>query len=283
MKGRNVVNRRLLMVDLSNQAYKASASHPMLCINDGATFTGGLYGFICALAKAIQVTGATNVCLCEDRKPYIRSQTYPEYKSLRKDAKDPVLVRRVEVTMQQIRKLCEVTGWPIWNIQGFESDDLIAHAVVNNRHRFEKIIAMTNDSDSFQLFKYECFEVYKGKQGIYDKADFHKEYMKTTPEDFVLMLAMVGTHNEVEGVKGIGPVTARKILDDAHRYAEFYKEHSSMMNRNIGLIKLPHKDFPRSEQMPLKGEYNERALIRFCGQYRIQLQHWMSESFERTA
>ena len=273
--------RKLVLVDVSNNAYKASASHPML--SSEGVFTGGLYGFICAVAKAIQVTGATNICLCEDRKPYIRSLAYPEYKSLRKDAKDPVLVEMVNTTVKQVRELCKVTGWPIWSVHGFESDDLIAHAVTNNRYRFEKITAMSNDSDLFQLFKYDCFEVYKGKAGIYDKGDFYKEFGHATPEDFVIMLSMAGTHNEVEGVKGVGLITAKKILEDAFKHAEFYKKHSSMMERNVGLIRLPHKEFPRSEQMPLKGEYNERELVRFCGRYGIKLERWMSENFERTA
>jgi 5'-3' exonuclease len=275
------MKRRLLLIDLSNQAYKAAASHPHL--TNGDVFTGGLYGFICAVAKAIAVTGATSICLCEDRKPYIRSQTYPEYKSLRKNTKDPVLVEKVNTTVQQVRKLCEITGWPIWSIPTFESDDLVAHAVMFNRHRFEKIIAMSNDSDLYQLFEYKCFEVYKGKSGIYDKDDFLKDFPNIPPAYWVRMLAITGTHNEVAGVSGVGPATAMKIMNDPERSRAFHKEHASLIKRNIELITLPHKAFPKDAQLPPKGVYNERALVRFCSQYSIQLQRWMGENFERTA
>jgi DNA polymerase-1 len=271
--------RRLLLVDVSNQAWKAAASHPML--TDGEVFTGGLFGFINAVAKAIEKTDSTSICLCEDRKPYIRSSSYPEYKALRKGNKDPVMVEKVNTTVQQIRELCKITGWPIWSVQGFESDDLIAQATMMHRYRFDKITAMCNDSDLFQLFKYECFQTWKGKDGLYTFLDFYHEF-GIMPAQLVPFLAITGTHNEVAGIKGVGPVGAKHALFNKDHMQNLRKLNAEVIDRNIGLIELPHKDFPRHEQMPLyTGAYDERALIRFCSQYMIQLQRWMSEAFEK--
>ena len=122
-----MVDRILLLVDLSNISYKSSAAHSTLFSSDGE-FTGGLYGFIGALAKAIDATGATHVCICEDHRPYRRSKLYPEYKQIRAVSKDKELASKVTTTVEQIRKLCEVTGWPIWAVAEFEADDLIGHA-----------------------------------------------------------------------------------------------------------------------------------------------------------
>ena len=290
-------DRILLMVDVSNQAYKAAATNPNLS-SDGI-FTGGLYGFICAIAKAIHQTSATDICLCEDRKPYIRSTLYPEYKSLRKNTKDPVLVERVNTTVEQIRKLCEVTGWPIWSIPTFESDDLIARAVIHYRHRYNKIIAMSNDSDLYQLFKYKHFEMYKGKKGIYTLEDFDEEWEGMNPELLPLALSLIGTHNEVEGVKGIGQKRAIQMLvweGENECYKPEYNNyqignqwldetiilHGDLIKRNLELIKLPHKDFPRDERMPLRVvKYEERQLQSFLSRYGIKMERWLGENFER--
>src|ERR1035437_3225345 len=133
-------NRILLAVDVSNIIYKSCAVHPTL-FSDGV-FTGGLYGFMMAIAKAVGDCAATKIVLCCDSKPYRRSLIYPEYKLLREDTKDPVLVENAKTTIAQIRELVKVVGWPIWSTPTFESDDLIAHATIQYRQRYDQIIAM---------------------------------------------------------------------------------------------------------------------------------------------
>ncbi len=273
--------RNLLLVDVSNQAYVAAASHPMLTTLDGETFTGGLYGFMCAVAKAINKTQATAICLCEDRKPYHRSIVYPEYKSLRNNTKDPVLVEKVKTTVEQIRNLCVVTGWPIWSVPSFESDDLVAHTVIQYRNRYETITAMSNDSDLYQLFEWPQFQIFKGKKGLFLHEDYLEEWRGLPANKLIQALALTGTHNEVAGIKGIGPVTAIHALNNIGHMLTLLSLHKELFERNLSLIQLPHKDFPVSARMPLKGEYDERKLMRFCAQYGIKLERWMCESYER--
>lgn len=271
--------RRLLLVDVSNIAYKSAAAHPNF--TNGDVYTGGLYGFMCAVAKAINATGATDICLCEDRRPYHRSVAYPEYKQIRASNKDEVLVEKVKTTIEQVRKLCEVTGWPMWGVPGFESDDLVAHTVIQYRHRYEKIIAMSNDSDLYQLFNWKHFQLYKGKKGLYTHEDFAVEWKGLPAYKLVLALSMTGTHNEVAGIKGVGPVTAIHALTYPQHFNDIYNSHSALIERNKKLISLPHEDFPVFEQMPLTVcDYSERKLMNFCARYKIQLDRWMSENFE---
>jgi 5'-3' exonuclease len=273
-------NKVLLCVDVSNNAYKASASHPTL--TNGEVHTGGLYGFLGALAKAIEQTGATSICLCEDRKPYRRSQAYPEYKQLREDTKDQKLVANAKTTVEQIRNLCVVTGWPVWHVNDFECDDIIAHAVIHYRHRYDKVVAMCNDSDMYQLFQYKHFEMYKGKKGIYTRDDFNFEWKGLLPEELPMALAITGTHNDIAGIFGVGPAGARHAIQNADHMANLRKLHAAVIDRNLPLIKLPHHEFPKHEQIPeYTCAYDERQLIRFLSQYKIQLDRWISESFER--
>lgn len=274
------MSRVLLAVDLSNQAYKASAAFSGL--TSSGRFTGGLYGFLVGLQKAITAVGATDLVICEDRKPYLRSKLYPEYKAARKESRDPELYERAQFSIGLIKELLQVTGWPLWALPGFESDDLIAHAVTKYRHRFRKIVAMSNDSDLYLLFQYPVFQVYKGKNGIYDRQQYDKEWLGLPPDLFRMALAFTGTHNEVEGVRGIGPVTARAIVTNPYKLRLAREQHREVVERNLQLIQLPHPDFPRSEPIPkYTRRFTERDLLRFCGRFDITLTREMCVAFEQ--
>lgn len=153
----------LLVVDLSNQVYKAVASHQGL--TSKRVFTGGLYGFLVSLCVAIKETHAHEVVIGGDSRPYIRSRDYPMYKKLRaKDPDDPIL-KAFQQSMGLVKDLCVELGLPIWMVPGFEYDDLIAHCIMKYRHRYGKIVAMSNDSDLYQLLWAKNFSIYKGKKG----------------------------------------------------------------------------------------------------------------------
>ncbi len=273
------MEKHLLVVDLSNQLYRASAAYPSL--SSSGVFTGGLYGVIEGLQKTIFETNCTHLIFCEDVKPYIREKQYPEYKSVRKSAKDEELVERKIVSEKLVKDLCKVLKWPIWGIQGFEYDDLLAHIATKYRHRFKTITAMSNDSDLYQLFKWPSFQISKGKKGIYTHSDYSVEWGLSS-RDLCLALAMTGTHNDVAGIPGIGEVTARKILRDPPRLREVLKDHGQLIERNLSLITLPHPDFPTDIAIPdLRHPFLERDFMKFCGRYDITVTKKMIEAFER--
>ena len=273
-------DRVLICVDLSNAAYKAAAVNPGL--TSGDTFTGGLYGFLIAVQKAISAVEATDIVICEDRKPYVRSQLYPAYKELRKTTRDPELYERAQETIGLIKQFIEVAGWPLWSVPGFESDDLIGHAVIKYRNRYKQVIAMSNDSDLYQLFKYPGFSIWKGKKGLYTKKSYEREWAGLSLEHLPTALALTGTHNDVEGVRGIGTVTAIGIVSHPFKLRKALEQHADIIKRNLELIRLPHKDLPKDLLIPdYTRHFVERDLLRFCGRYDINITRSMCTAFER--
>lgn len=274
------MRRILLAIDLSNQAYRFSAAYPTLSSDD--RFTGGLYGFMAGISKIIHIVGATDIVVCEDRKPYLRSDLYPQYKQLRKKNEDKELYERAQFSITLIKELLQVLGWPLWSLPGFESDDLISHAVIKYRHRYDQVIAASNDSDLYQLFKWPVFALYKGKKGLYTHKHYAEEWGDLPPDDLKMALAFIGTHNDVEGVRGVGEVTARKIVQDPTRLRLFREQHREIVERNLELIQLPHPKFPRATPLPgPTRRYVERDLIRFCGRFDIGVTMTMCQAFER--
>lgn len=271
--------RVLLAVDVSNNIYKAAATNPSLVCDD--RFTGGLFGFLHALAKAIIMTKATDLVLCWDSRPYVRSESYPEYKALRATNRDEELAAKARETEGYIKQLIEVLGLPTWAVSGFESDDLIALAVVKYRGRYGRIIAASNDSDLYQLFKYPTFAIWRGKGGMYELEDFYSDYI-LEPDQFVTMLSLTGTHNEVAGIKGVGDVTATRACSEPHFMRQLRIDHHEIIDRNAKLISLPHPQLPRRTCLPTKtSKFRDRDLLKFCARFDINVSQAMLDAFNQ--
>lgn len=270
----------LLGVDLSYQIYRASAAFKML--SSGKTFTGGLYGFLITLAKTIRETGANRIVLCQDRKPYKRSETYPEYKQLRKKNRDDDLLDLYNESMPMVLDAMHDFGFPIWGLDGFESDDLMGHIVQQHRSRYSMIYAASNDSDLWQLLECEWFRVFSDGLASMMSRDLLMKKLQLTPAEFMLATALSGTHNDIAGIAGVGPGRSRAAIKDPALMRKYRDAHNDLIERNLALIRLPHPLFPRDEPIPLRMKsFNARALYRWCGKYDIEVTKSMLDAFEQ--
>jgi 5'-3' exonuclease len=173
-------------------------------------------------------------------------------------------------------------GFEPWGVNGFESDDMIGHAVQKYRGRFDSIYAASNDSDLFQLLNAPNFYIYakdylsctSGKTLLRDAG--------LTPDQFMMMTAITGTHNDLAGIDRVGPVTAKKAIFDPSIMRALRDKHASIIDRNLKLIKLPHPQFPREITLPKKPHgFNSRDLYKSLGLYDIDVTNSMVQAFEQ--
>lgn len=282
MKSRHTDDARrrvLLAIDLSYQSYRASAAHPLL--ESRRVFTGGLFGFFTSFAKMVRETRATHVVICTDTKPYHRSAAYPEYKQLRRRAADPELLERHKTSLGLIRTCLEDSGLPPWSILGFESDDLIAHCVRRFRCRFDRIYAASNDSDLYQCLSAPNFALLgKDLVGIIT-ADTLLRDKGLTPDQHMLMTAMTGTHNDVDGIPGVGEVRARAAIASPQLMRKLRDGWGQVIDRNLELIRLPHRELDPRTPMPRMGDFDPRALYRCLSFYDVTTTGAMLAAFEQ--
>jgi 5'-3' exonuclease len=275
----------LLVVDFKNQVYRATATH--LSLFSRRTFTGGLYGFLVTVLKAVRITQATRLVVATDSPPYIRKREFPEYKAGRKRAGDgdggvDELVAKAELSVPLIKALLERMDVPFWAVPGFEYDDIAAYAADAFRSRFDSIIAMTNDSDLYQLFDHGNFSLYKGKGVLYTYDDFVSEFGPLSREEWVTVQSMTGTHNAVPGIDGIGPVTAVRTLKTPTKLAEVLRKHGATIERNRRLIELPHAQFPEHPGLRLRThDFRMRDVLRWVGEYQIEAFPTMADALEQ--
>lgn len=271
------MSRVLLVVDLSYQVYRASAAHKNLSC--GRIFTGGLFGFLTTLAKQIRETRATHLVIGQDMKPYKRSELYPDYKMLRKKNADEELVALFKEALPMVLDLAHLLELPVMAVPGFEFDDCVAGLVQVYSSRFDMIYAASNDSDLNQLLWCDNFRVLRQdlKDAIGAK-ELAAGPLGLTPAEVVPWLALQGTHNDVAGIPGVGPVTALKVIRSPSLMRTYREKHAALIERNTALIRLPHAEFPRAKLPPRPGFFNVRDLYRFCGRYDVTVTQSMLDS-----
>ena len=251
-------------------------------LSSNGVFTGGLYGFLVSFAKAVRETRATHCVICRDTKPYLRSRTYPEYKQLRKKNSDPELLERYEFSTPLVLDALKAIGIDPWGIPGFESDDLIGYLARRDRHRYDRIIAASNDSDLWQLFddvpNFAAFN--KDIADLWDGVKLRRVHGLTAAE-YMLATALQGTHNDIAGIPKVGPKTANDAVKDPAKLRALMASHSAIVERNLGLIKLPHPDFPLYVSPPRLRESSRRDLYRAMGRYDIEVTSSMVDAVDQ--
>ena len=260
----------LLIIDFKNQVFRATSTHASLF--SGRTFTGGVYGFIVAMLRAVRDTTATRVAVATDSPPYLRKAEFDGYKANRKAGADEAVVMKAAQSMPIIKDLLEVLDIPFWEAPQFEYDDICSWAVRQYAHRYTRTLAMTNDSDLYQLFDVPTFALYRGaERGVYGRDEFVAEFGELTRDEWVQLLSMTGTHNAVPGIDGIGPKKALKALRTPALLRELEERYADIIDRNKPLIRLPHRRFPKDAAFRLRPHRFETTdFMRFCDRYDIQ-------------
>jgi DNA polymerase-1 len=275
-------NDTLLCVDLSYQVYRATCANPRL--TSGDTFTGGLYGFFMFLGKAVRECDATRLAFCLDTKPYRRSAEYPKYKQVRKARQDPEVKAKYETSKNLVLETLFNIRAPIYACEGFEADDIEAGLALRNRHRLRQIVIATNDSDPFQLLWMDNLSIYKTDYASRVTGRTLQRDYGLTPEQFMLATALQGTHNDVEGIPGVGEKTAVAAVKDFAKLRALRGKWADLIDRNVSLIRLPHRELPHSVCLlePPRNAFNPRDLYRALGVYDIDVTESMVRAFEQT-
>ncbi len=129
-----------------------------------------------------------------------------------------------------------------------EADDVIATRC--EEIDGEKLI-YTTDKDYFQLLTDESIKIKNPKDILIDRDYIIDEY-GIKPRKMVEYLALIGDDaDNIDGIKGIGPVTARKYLngeDLTENKREKIEDGEDVVDRNKNLIELKIAD--ELEKMP---------------------------------
>lgn len=213
---------KLLILDGNSLMNRAFYALPPLTNSQGL-HTNGVYGFTTMLLKMKEeIEPDYIVCTFDRSAPTFRHNEYKEYKAGRKKM-PPELAEQFPLVKDLLNKL----AIDIFEIDGFEADDLIGTLSKFAEGKNIEVYVVTGDKDALQLAS-DNTKIIITKKGItekevYDKNRMIKE-MGVTPTQFIDVKGLMGdTSDNIPGVPGIGEKTAFKLIKEYGSVEMFFK------------------------------------------------------------
>ena len=204
---------RLLVLDGNSLMNRAFYALPPLTNIDGL-HTNAILGFTNMLFKMREELKPDYIVTTFDRKaPTFRHEEYKDYKAGRK--------RMPEELAEQfpvVKELLALMSIDIFEIDGFEADDLIGTLSVYAESQGIEVYIITGDKDALQLAT-DNVKVVITKKGISEKEIYDRSRMieefGVTPTEFIDVKGLMGDASDnIPGVPGIGEKTAYKLIQE---------------------------------------------------------------------
>ena len=202
----------VLLVDGYSLIYRGFHALPLL--SSGGVYTNGVVGFFSMLLKALGDYRPDFACVMMDMKaPTFRHTIYDEYKATRKPMPEEL---RPQIPL--VRDILSEMGIPIFEMEGYEADDLLGTAAYLAEERGLEAYILTGDRDSLQLVGGSRYVILT-KTGISDNLLLDAEAVKSiygyTPEQVTDMKGLMGDSSDnIPGIAGIGEKTALKLIGE---------------------------------------------------------------------
>jgi DNA polymerase I len=164
-----------------------------------------------------------------------RKTLLPEYKAQRE-----AMPEELYQQMETVKLLLEKTNIAYLQLENQEADDLIA-SFVNQKMKDNPHLTLdifTRDKDLLQLLNQNIniLKYIDGKSTLYTYENFCQEY-KFTPSSYVDYLSLLGDSvDNIEGIKGIGRVNAKKLIQQFQTLENIYQEINNLPENTKHLL-----------------------------------------------
>ncbi len=199
----------LYLIDGNSYVYRAFYAIKGLTNSKGFP-TNAIYGFTNMLLKIIKEKKPDSVVVSFDSPaPTERHRIFEEYKAHRPETPDALVQQ-----MPFIRQVVEAFNIKIFEVPGYEADDLIGTIAKKSEDKGMDVFIVTADKDMLQLVSTKVKIYDPVKDRILDE-EYVKEKFGVGPERITEFMALTGdAADNIPGIKGIGEKTAKELLTD---------------------------------------------------------------------
>lgn len=224
--------KKLILIDGNALLHRAFHAYPPFTTPKGE-LVGAVYGFTTLLFSVIDKLSPTHVIVAWDVKgPTFRKKEFEDYKAQRAPM-DESLVQQIDRT----KEVVEALNIPQFGIEGYEADDIIGTiskvALQRTQDVDVQVVIVTGDRDALQLIEGKKVVVYLPIQNKYSQSvvfdeDKVNEVYGMKPKQIIDLKGLMGDPSDnIPGVKGVGKVTATKLVKDFGSVEEIYKNIES--------------------------------------------------------
>ncbi len=278
---------RLMLLDANGLIYRGYFA----LINTPLTTSRGLlvnavFGFWSIVLRGFQdVKPDYVICAFDLSGPTFRHEAFADYKATRQKMPDDLRDQ-----FPRVRELVEAFRIPIYQLQGFEADDVIGTLSRQAEGRDLETTIVSGDLDMLQLVT-DRTSVMTTRGGVqmtvtYDPATVRERY-GLEPAQMIDFKALKGdTTDNIPGIPGVGDKTASKLLQDFGTLDGIY-EHLDQVKPESLRSKLEghreqvlswrelvtiHRDLPIDLQLPdaRVGDYDRDEVMRLFREYEFR-------------
>jgi DNA polymerase-1 len=258
--------RKLILIDGNSLLHRAYHAYPPLTTSKGELINA-VYGFASMLLTILEKLAPTHVVVAWDVKgPTFRKMAYTEYKANRGPMDDDLATQ-----IERTKEVVSVLNIPQYGIEGYEGDDIIGTlarlATDEESEKDTQVVIVTGDRDALQLIKEKQIVVYLPIQNrasqavVFDEAKVEEVYgMK--PRQIIDLKSLMGDSSDnIPGVKGVGKVTATKLIKDFGTLEGIYKNlESEKISKKVRERLIADKEM--AEQSYELAEINKEAPLK---------------------
>ena len=212
--------KEIILIDGSSYLYRAFHAMPPLTTKSGLP-TGAIKGVISMLRNIEKEFAESKTIIVFDAKgKNFRHKILESYKANR-----PPMPEDLRPQLEPLKKICNVMGMPVIEMQGFEADDLIATLALQAARRFPRVTISSLDKDLMQLVRDPEIRMMNTMTNeTFDEAGVKKKF-GVNASQIVEYLALVGDSSDnIPGVPKVGPKTAAKWLNEHKTIQSLLKE-----------------------------------------------------------
>ncbi|HET8574643.1 MAG TPA: DNA polymerase [Candidatus Paceibacterota bacterium] len=210
--------------------------------------TGALYGLVALLLKVIRELSPDFLVACYDLpEPTFRHKEFDGYKSTRKKIDDALIAQ-----IKRSRDVFEAFGIPMYELAGFEADDMIGTIAEKCKVRKDlSVVVASGDMDTLQLVDGKRVSVYTLRKGIQDTVIYDE---KAVEERFGFEAKFLpdfkglsgDKSDNIPGVQGIGEKSATLLIQNFGTVENIYRQmekdetaftQAGVKPRVLGLLK----------------------------------------------
>ena len=234
---------KFIAVDALNLFYRHNYTIGHLTTSKGIP-SGALYGSLRGILALTKKFEPKYMAICfEGKNSKDRRQSIDENYKANRSSDEPV--NGFWNQLNEFEYILKLMGMPCIRVDGQEADDTLsdlAHTFTG-RGMDGNMLVVSEDHDMYQCLRYDVDMYRSMKKEIITLHDFEEWYDGIPPWRYPEIQALTGCDTgNVEGIRGIGDKTAKKILLDCETIAEVaqhpkVKDHKDQFLRNFELVK----------------------------------------------
>ena len=253
----------------------------------------GVYGFAQMLRKAYEDFRPTHMAITFDTPaPTFRHTLFEAYKAQR-----PEMAPELHQQFPFVRRLMEVQRIPIFELDGYEADDLLGTLSAQAEAQGVETLILTGDTDILQLVSPQVRVILQyriAEQLVFNETRVRERYGGLTPQQLIHLKALRGDPSDnIPGVPGVGEKTAIRLLQEFGSIGDIYENLDKLPDRQRALME-EHRDrafqglqlITIVRDAPVKldleasrwGQYSRREVVEFLRELEFRsLVNWVPE------